>query len=60
MPKTRQDAIDQMVYNDISVMNLCYRRAIYDGAYYTPIFTAYPETTFGGEFPTEADIAIPT
>jgi microcin C transport system permease protein len=27
----------------------------YDGAFYMPIFTAYPETTFGGEFPTEAD-----
>ena len=31
----------------------------YDGAYYTPIFTAYPETTFGGEFPTEADYRDP-
>ena len=28
-------AIDKLVYNDISVMNLCYRRTIYDGAYYT-------------------------
>jgi len=27
----------------------------YDGAFYMPIFTAYPETAFGGEFPTEAD-----
>lgn len=27
----------------------------YDGAFYMPIFTAYPETTFGGEFPTETD-----
>jgi len=35
MPKSRQNAIDKMVYNDISVMNLCYRRTIYDGAYYT-------------------------
>ena len=28
-------AIDRLVYNDISVMNLCYRRTIYDGAYYS-------------------------
>ncbi len=27
----------------------------YDGAFYMPIFNAYPETTFGGEFQTEAD-----
>jgi len=27
----------------------------YDGAFYTPVFIAYPETTFGGEFLTEAD-----
>ncbi len=26
----------------------------YDGRWYTPIFVAYPETEFGGEFPTEA------
>src|SRR5260370_5698686 len=32
----------------------------YDGAYYMPIFTAYPETAFGGEFPTEADYRDPT
>jgi len=32
----------------------------YDGAFYMPIFTAYPETTFGGEFPTEADYRDPT
>jgi microcin C transport system permease protein len=31
----------------------------YDGAYYMPIFTFYPETTFGGEFPTEADFRDP-
>ena len=31
----------------------------YDGAYYTPIFKAYPETTFGGAFPTEADYNDP-
>ena len=27
----------------------------YEDAYYTPIFNSYPETTFGGEFETEAD-----
>lgn len=27
----------------------------YDGGAYMPIFEAYPETTFGGEFQTEAD-----
>jgi microcin C transport system permease protein len=27
----------------------------YDGALYLPVFFDYPETTFGGEFPTEAD-----
>jgi microcin C transport system permease protein len=27
----------------------------YDGGFYMPIFEAYPETTFGGEFPTETD-----
>ncbi len=27
----------------------------YDGAYYFPIFVSYPETAFGGDFPTEAD-----
>ena len=32
----------------------------YDGAFYMPIFTAYPETAFGGEFPTEADYRDPT
>lgn len=26
----------------------------YDGCFYFPIFTSYPETTFGGSFPTEA------
>lgn len=31
----------------------------YDGALYWPIFQAYPETTFGGEFPTEADYNDP-
>ena len=31
----------------------------YDGAFYAPIFHAYPETTFGGEFETEADYRDP-
>jgi microcin C transport system permease protein len=28
---------------------------IYDGQPYLPVFATYPETTFGGDFPTEAD-----
>ncbi len=31
----------------------------FDGAYYMPVFTDYPETTFGGDFPTEADYRDP-
>jgi microcin C transport system permease protein len=31
----------------------------YDGAFYFPIFKSYPETTFGGEFATEADYKDP-
>jgi microcin C transport system permease protein len=31
----------------------------FDGAYYMPVLTMYPETTFGGEFPTEADYNDP-
>jgi microcin C transport system permease protein len=31
----------------------------YDGAMHMPIFKAYPETTFGGEFETEADFTDP-
>ena len=27
----------------------------FDGAYYTPFLNQYPETLFGGDFPTEAD-----
>ncbi|WP_439653237.1 ABC transporter permease [Pseudomaricurvus albidus] len=27
----------------------------YDGDWYTPVFVSYPETTFGGDFDTEAD-----
>ncbi len=31
----------------------------YDGAFYTPFLVTYPETTFGGDFPTEADYRDP-
>jgi microcin C transport system permease protein len=31
----------------------------YDGGFYMPIFKAYPETTFGGTFETEADYSDP-
>ncbi len=31
----------------------------YDGRFYVPIVRAYPETTFGGEFPTETDYRDP-
>ncbi len=31
----------------------------YDGAFYYPVFVSYPETTFGGEFPTDADYRDP-
>jgi microcin C transport system permease protein len=31
----------------------------FDGAWYFPIFADYPETTFGGEFPTAADYRDP-
>jgi microcin C transport system permease protein len=31
----------------------------YDGGYYMPVFHSYPETTFGGVFPTEADYHDP-
>lgn len=31
----------------------------YQGHFYMPIFNAYPETTFGGEFETEADYRDP-
>jgi len=32
---------------------------LYDGGLYTPFAKAYPETTFGGDFPTEADYRDP-
>ncbi|HRI76838.1 MAG TPA: ABC transporter permease [Alphaproteobacteria bacterium] len=31
----------------------------YEGSYYAPVFKSYPETTFGGEFETEADYRDP-
>jgi microcin C transport system permease protein len=31
----------------------------YEGRFYFPVFRAYPETTFGGVFPTEADYRDP-
>src|SRR5437588_402510 len=31
----------------------------YDGALYFPVFNAYPETTFGGFLPSEADYRDP-
>ena len=31
----------------------------YEGAFYFPVAVSYPETTFGGEFPTEADYRDP-
>ena len=31
----------------------------YDGALYAPVLRAYPETTFGGDFETEADYRDP-
>jgi len=31
----------------------------YDGRFFVPVFRSYPETTFGGVFPTEADYRDP-
>ncbi|MHA1598514.1 MAG: ABC transporter permease, partial [Alphaproteobacteria bacterium] len=31
----------------------------HDGGLYSPVFVTYPETTFGGDFPTEADYRDP-
>jgi microcin C transport system permease protein len=31
----------------------------HDGEFYSPVFMTYPETTFGGDFPTEADYRDP-
>lgn len=35
MPEQQKAAISKMVYNDISVLNLCYNKTIYNNAYYT-------------------------
>jgi microcin C transport system permease protein len=43
----------EFVANDKPVL------VVYDGDLYLPIATAYPETTFGGEFQTEADYRDP-
>ena len=43
----------EFVANDKPIM------VYYDGGFYAPIFATYPETTFGGEFPTEADYRDP-
>ena len=43
----------EIVANDEPVL------VYFDGAFYSPIFSTYPETTFGGEFPTEADYRDP-
>src|SRR5436305_12269333 len=32
----------------------------YEAGWYFPVFTDYPETAFGGEFPTSADYRDPT
>ncbi|MDP7425915.1 MAG: ABC transporter permease, partial [Rhodospirillales bacterium] len=31
----------------------------YDGGYFMPVLKAYPETTFGGDFETEAEYSDP-
>lgn len=31
----------------------------FDGGFYSPVFSLYPETTFGGDFETEADYSDP-
>ena len=36
-----------------------YKMVTYDGGIYMPVFKAYPETAFGGEFETEADYRDP-
>ena len=43
----------EMIANDRPIM------VRYDGAFYMPVLRAYPETTFGGEFATEADYTDP-
>ncbi|MBK8176476.1 MAG: ABC transporter permease [Rhodospirillales bacterium] len=43
----------ELIANDRPIL------VVYDGDFYTPFLKAYPETTFGGEFPTEADYTDP-
>jgi microcin C transport system permease protein len=43
----------ELVANDRPIL------VYYEGSFYTPVFSAYPETTFGGEFETEADYRDP-
>ena len=43
----------EVIANDKPVL------VVYDGGLYMPIAKAYPETTFGGDFPTEADYRDP-
>src|SRR5512132_3953183 len=43
----------ELVANDRPIL------VLYDGSLYVPFVKAYPETTFGGDFPTEADYSDP-
>jgi microcin C transport system permease protein len=43
----------ELVANDRPIL------VLYDGSFYVPFVRAYPETTFGGPFPTEADYSDP-
>src|SRR5512132_4697435 len=43
----------ELVANDRPIL------VLYDGSLYVPFVRAYPETTFGGPFPTEADYGDP-
>ena len=43
----------EFIFNDKPIL------IFYDGGFYTPVFTAYPETAYGGEFETEAEYRDP-
>jgi len=45
--------VAELISNDLPLL------IRYEGKLYFPIFTAYPETTFGGDFDTEADYKDP-
>lgn len=45
--------VAELISNDLPLL------IRYEGKFYFPIFTAYPETTFGGDFDTEADYKDP-